>query len=257
MADKEMMERLRQKRTAAQAAFTKKANNLTSRVNPLEEGDVKAEWMNFKEDHNRVTDLGFEYSTALRELEDEEASVKANQIDERTHECDKKFDGVKLLVLNNLWTRFAKDKISDLVEEANLALDQAEAKDYQLLSRMERELINKDLEREVFEVNSLVTEWYSTAAKQSSLAPPPCPSHSVTPLLTGGKLHGGGSFRNGRNHGDHGRAATPDDGEDTTDDAVSRRSNTEPELSIISYSPAHYRHELTVSPAHRHLTSAV
>ncbi|CAL9690628.1 unnamed protein product [Knipowitschia caucasica] len=159
MADKEMIERLRQKRTAAQAAFTKKANNLTSRVNALEEGDLKAEWRNFKEDHNRVTDLGFEYSTALRELEDEEASVKANQIDERTHECDKKFDAVKLLVLNNLWTRFAKDQISDLVEEANLALGQAEVKDYQLLSRMERELINKDLEREVFEVNSLVTEW--------------------------------------------------------------------------------------------------
>lgn len=69
MAEKEKTERLRQKRSAAQTAFTKRANHLTSRAKVLEERDLKAEWRELKGDHSRVEDAGFEYAMALRELE--------------------------------------------------------------------------------------------------------------------------------------------------------------------------------------------
>lgn len=159
MAEKEKTERLRQKRSAAQTAFTKRANHLTSRAKVLEERDLKAEWRELKGDHSRVEDAGFEYAMALRELEDEEATKKADQVDEKTLECDRKFDAVKHLIQNSFWTRFAEEQISTLLNEANSALDQAEATDHLQLSRKECELINRNLEREVCEVNSLVTEW--------------------------------------------------------------------------------------------------
>lgn len=159
MAEKEKIERLRQKRSAAQTAFTKRANHLTSRANALEERDLKAEWREFKGDHTRVEDAGFEYAMALRELDDEEATKKADQVDEKTLECDRKFDAVKHLIQNSCWTRFAEEQISTLVKEANSALDQAEATDHLQLSRKECELMNRNLEREVCEVNNLVIEW--------------------------------------------------------------------------------------------------
>lgn len=130
MAEKEKTERLRQKRSAAQTAFTKRANHLTSRAKALEERDLKAEWRELKGDHSRVEDAGFEYAMALRELEDEEATKKADQVDEKTLECDRKFDAVKHLIQNSFWTRFAEEQISTLLNEANSALDQAEATDH-------------------------------------------------------------------------------------------------------------------------------
>lgn len=56
-------------------------------------------------------------------------------------------------------TRFAEEQITTLVKEADSALNKAEATDHLKLSRMERELLNKNLEREVYEVNSLVVGW--------------------------------------------------------------------------------------------------
>ena len=155
----DQIEKLKQKRTGIQTAFTKRANHLTSRANALEERDLKSEWRNLKVEHTRVTDAGFEYAMALRATEDDEALKKADLIDEKTTECDRKFDQVKQLVLNSLWTRFAEEQISKIVQEATSALDQAEAVDYQKLSKMERELRNKNLEREVYEVNNIITEW--------------------------------------------------------------------------------------------------
>lgn len=103
--------------------------------------------------------MGFDYAMALRELEDDEATKKADQVDEKTFECDHKFDAVKHLVLNSFWARFAEGQISTLVKEANSALDEAEATDHLQLSRKDRELMNRNLEREVCEVNNLITEW--------------------------------------------------------------------------------------------------
>ncbi|XP_069015080.1 5-hydroxytryptamine (serotonin) receptor 2C, G protein-coupled-like 1 [Embiotoca jacksoni] len=100
------------------------------------------------------------------------------------------------------------------------------------------------------------------------LVPPPCPSHAVTPLLTGGHGKAGvdrnSNCRNG-GRGDNGRLAV--DPEDTTDDGtqigitsqtlseclnVGVLSETEPEteleqeLSLISYSPASREHTSSV-----------
>ncbi|XP_033839997.1 5-hydroxytryptamine (serotonin) receptor 2C, G protein-coupled-like 1 [Periophthalmus magnuspinnatus] len=112
----------------------------------------------------------------------------------------------------------------------------------------------------------------NSAGGKTLLVPPPCPSHSVTPLLMGAKsgVDRNSNCRNGRNNG---RLAL--DPEDTTDDGTQfggvsisecqnigvlseteAETDLEPELSIISYGPAH--RELTVpSPASRELTSAV
>lgn len=84
----EELERQKQKCSAAQTAFTKRANLLTSRVNALGEREMRSEWRNFKVEHSRVTDTGFEYATALREVNSEEAKRKAEDIDEKTAECD-------------------------------------------------------------------------------------------------------------------------------------------------------------------------
>ncbi|KAF6728219.1 5-hydroxytryptamine receptor 2C [Oryzias melastigma] len=103
---------------------------------------------------------------------------------------------------------------------------------------------------------------------KSLLAPPQCPSHAVTPLLTGSHDKAGvdrnSNCRNG-SRGDNGRLMV--DPEDTTDDGtqiglvshslsechkVGALSETEPEtdleqeLSIISYSPASREHTSSV-----------
>uniref|UniRef100_A0A669DM97 5-hydroxytryptamine (serotonin) receptor 2C, G protein-coupled-like 1 n=1 Tax=Oreochromis niloticus TaxID=8128 RepID=A0A669DM97_ORENI len=100
------------------------------------------------------------------------------------------------------------------------------------------------------------------------LVPPPCPSHAVTPLLMGGHGKAGvdrnSNCRNG-GRGDNGRLAV--DPEDTTDDgtqigitsqSISECQNIcmlsetepetelEPELSLISYSPAPREHTSSV-----------
>lgn len=43
MAEEEAMEKLKQKRSVAQTAFTKRANHLASRVNSLDESELKRE----------------------------------------------------------------------------------------------------------------------------------------------------------------------------------------------------------------------
>ncbi|XP_060922592.1 5-hydroxytryptamine (serotonin) receptor 2C, G protein-coupled-like 1 [Limanda limanda] len=88
------------------------------------------------------------------------------------------------------------------------------------------------------------------------LVPPPCPSHAVTPLLTGGHGKAGGVDRNSNcrngSRGGNGRLAV--DPEDTTDDEKTEigivshsfsesftaggLSEAETELSLISYRPA-------------------
>ncbi|KAK7907129.1 hypothetical protein WMY93_015741 [Mugilogobius chulae] len=102
--------------------------------------------------------------------------------------------------------------------------------------------------------------------------PPPCPSHSVTPLLAGAKsgVDRNSNCRNG-SRGNNLRLAV--DPEDTTDDgtqygcvslSVSEYQNagaiseteTEPELSVISCSPAP-RELSATSSASKELTSAV
>lgn len=87
-ASEEDLERLKQKRSAAQTAFTRRANYLTSRASALGESEMRSEWRNFKVDHSRVRDAGFEYATALREVDDDEAKKKAENIDGKTAECD-------------------------------------------------------------------------------------------------------------------------------------------------------------------------
>ncbi|XP_067435993.1 5-hydroxytryptamine (serotonin) receptor 2C, G protein-coupled-like 1 [Thunnus thynnus] len=111
----------------------------------------------------------------------------------------------------------------------------------------------------------------ANAAGQSCktlLVPPPCPSHAVTPLLSGGHGKAGvdrnSNCRNG-SRGDNGRLTV--DPEDTTDDGsqiggmlqslsechnVGMLSETEPEtemeheLSLISYNPATTEHTSSV-----------
>lgn len=155
----EKLERLMQKRSAAQTAFTKRANHLTSRANALGESEMMGEWRNFKMEHSRVRDAGFEYSTALREAGGENAEEKAERIDEKTAECDRKFDETEQIVLTSFWTRFAEEAITTLAKEAESALDEAEATDHRQMTRRQRELMNRSLEREVSELDKEVNEW--------------------------------------------------------------------------------------------------
>lgn len=111
-------------------------------------------------EYTRVRDAGFEYATALREdEEDEVAAKKADDVDEKTTQCDLKFDEAEDVLKISYWTRFAEEGFNTLAEEAELAMDQAEASNYQQLSRRERELVSKDLEREIFELSKPVNEW--------------------------------------------------------------------------------------------------
>lgn len=114
---KEELERLKQKRSAAQTTFTKRANHLTSRASALGEGEMREEWRNFKTEHSRVRDAGFEYATALREAVDGQTEEKAEHIDEKTAACDRKFDETQKIVLTSFWTRFAEEAITTLADE--------------------------------------------------------------------------------------------------------------------------------------------
>lgn len=88
MATEENLERLQQKHSVAQTAFTKRANHLTSTANALGQHNMKDEWRNFKMEHFKVRETWFEYAMALSEVESETAEEKAVQIEENTAECD-------------------------------------------------------------------------------------------------------------------------------------------------------------------------
>lgn len=158
-ASKEELERLKQKRSAAQTAFTKRANYLTSRVNALEESEMKSELRNFKVDYSRVRDAGVEYAMALRKVGDEEVKKKAESIDEKIAECDCKFDETKQIILTSFWTRFAEAEITSLAKDAESAMDQAEVTNYHHMTRRERELIHRNLEREVCSLERGLDKW--------------------------------------------------------------------------------------------------
>lgn len=153
------LERLKLKRSAAQTAFTKRANHLTSRANALSETELRSEWRNLKVEHARVTDVGFDYATALQEEDDEEATKKAEEVDEKTAQCNIKLDETEQILRTSFWTRFAEEAFTTLVEEAELALDQAETTDPQKVNMRERELVNRNLERNIYEVTTAVNEW--------------------------------------------------------------------------------------------------
>lgn len=82
------LERLKLKRSAAQAAFTKRADHLVSRANALSETELRGDWRNLKMEHTRVHDTGFDYATALREDEEDEEATKVDKVDEKTTQCD-------------------------------------------------------------------------------------------------------------------------------------------------------------------------
>ncbi len=150
-ATKEELEKLKQKHSAAQTAFTKRANHLTSRASALGEDEMVGEWRIFKTEHG-VRDAGFEYATTLREADDEHVKEMAEHIDEKTAECDRKFDETEQIVLMSFWTRLAEKSITTIASEAESAMNQAEAADYRQMTRRPCELPNRSLEREVFEL---------------------------------------------------------------------------------------------------------
>lgn len=160
-ASKEELERLKQRRSAAQTAFTRKANHLTSRVNALGESEMIGEWRSFKSEHSRLRDAGFEYATALREADDERAEEMAEHIDAKMAECDRKFDDTEQIVLKSFWTRFAEEAITTIATEAESAMDQAEANDSRQMTRRQRDLMNRGLEREIGELEKEVNDWVS------------------------------------------------------------------------------------------------
>lgn len=146
---KEELEKLKQRRSAAQTAFTKRANHLTSRANALEESEMIGEWRSLKSEHSRVSDAGFEYATALREADDEHAEEMAVQVEVKTAECDRKFDETEQIVQKIFWTRFAEEAITTLATDAESAMDQAEGTDYQRMTTRQRDLMNRSLERDL------------------------------------------------------------------------------------------------------------
>ena len=158
MADVEL-ERLKLKRSAAQTAFTKRANHLISRANALGETELRGEWRNLKVEHTRVTDAGFDYATALREEDGEDDKEKAEQVDGKTAQCNVKLDETEQILRASFWTRFAEEAFISLVEEAELAMDEAEGTDHQKMNKRERELVNRNLERDIYEVTNVVNEW--------------------------------------------------------------------------------------------------
>lgn len=157
-ASEEELERLKQRRSAAQAAFTRRANHLTSRVNALGESEMISEWRSFKSEHSKVRDAGFEYATALREA-DEHAEEMAEHIDAKTAECDHKFDQTEQIVLKSFWTRFAEEEITTIANEAASAIDQAETTDYHQMTGRQCDLMNRSLEREIFVLEKEVDNW--------------------------------------------------------------------------------------------------
>lgn len=80
-ATKEELEKLKLKRSAAQTAFTRRANYLASRANALGENEMVGEWRHFKSERSKVRDAGFEYITALREAGDDHAEEMAVLVD--------------------------------------------------------------------------------------------------------------------------------------------------------------------------------
>ena len=157
-ASQEELERLKQRRSAAQTTFTRRANQLTSRVNAMGEDEMIGEWRSLKSEHSKFRDAGFEYATALREAEDERAEEMAEHIDAKTAECDRKFDDIEQIVLKSFWTRFAEEAITTLATEA---MDQAEAADYHQMTRRQRDLKNRSLEREIADLEKEVKDWIS------------------------------------------------------------------------------------------------
>lgn len=158
-ATKEEFEKLKLKRSAAQTAFTRRANYLISRANALGEDEMVGEWKYFKSDHSRVRDAGFEYITALREAGDDHVEEMAVLVDEKTADCDRKFDETEQIVLMSFWTRFAEGSIITLAREAKSAIDEAEKTDYKQKTRKQCDLMNKSLERDIVELEKEINDW--------------------------------------------------------------------------------------------------
>lgn len=117
------------------------------------------EWRSFKAEHSRVRDTGFEYVTVLREADDERAGEMVDLTEEKTAECDRKFDETEQIVLMSFWTRFAEEAITTLAKEAESAINQAEGINYHQITGKQRNLMNRSLEREVFRLEKEVNGW--------------------------------------------------------------------------------------------------
>lgn len=78
---------------------------------------------------------------------------------EKTAGCDRKFDETEQIVLMSIWTRFAEGSITTLAREAKSAIDEAEKTDYKQKTRKQHDLMNKSLERDIFELEKDIDDW--------------------------------------------------------------------------------------------------
>lgn len=59
-------------------------------------------------------------------------------------------------------TRFAEEAITTLTNEAESVIDQAEATDYHQMTKRQRDLMNRSLEGEIFELDKEVNDWINS-----------------------------------------------------------------------------------------------
>lgn len=156
MAD---LEKLKSVRSRAQASFTKRAHTLT-KPGLLEPTEVLREWKIFRTDFSKVIDAGHEYAEALRESTDEEVIASANQVDEKTAECENRFLEVKRVTQETFWTSYAEEVFFKQAKTADTAITQAEEEEVNPQKSIKyRRLRNRGLEREVIELGEMLVEW--------------------------------------------------------------------------------------------------
>ncbi|KAL2087330.1 hypothetical protein ACEWY4_018389 [Coilia grayii] len=156
MAD---LEKLKNVRSRAQAAFTKRGNALT-KPGLLEPLEILNEWKLFKADFTRVTDTGYEYAEALREVGDEESKTSAVLIDAKTAECEGRYLEVKTATQEIFWKRHAEQAFGTQTKTAESAIASAEEEEQDPLKAMkDRRLRNRGLDREVAELSDMLNDW--------------------------------------------------------------------------------------------------
>ncbi|KAM3603141.1 uncharacterized protein V6R79_017157 [Siganus canaliculatus] len=69
------------------------------------------------------------------------------------------FDETEQIVLRSFWTRFIKEEITMLAADAESSMDKVETANHQQMIRRQCELMNRNLEQEVYELKRGLNEW--------------------------------------------------------------------------------------------------
>lgn len=136
---------LKQERTVAKSAFTKRANYLSGMAESLTESELWQEFKALTIEARRVTEANEDLRAGLladmeaaKADEGEEEELGAQQeadLKKTVIECAKRVDEVKEVVRTNLWSRYGEEELVTAIKDAEMACVTADKTSVSALTR--------------------------------------------------------------------------------------------------------------------------